>query len=304
METQGSPVSNPGRRVLGPLASEAIPSMDRVVPGLRPGRPAREFAANATLVARQNLTASVARFVVRPDGGVPPFKPGQYFALGLRVDGAPLLQRPYSTASPAGAVDELEFLIRRIATGAFTPRLWGISPEARVWLGPPRGLFTLRPDDRRTHLLVATGTGLAPFISMADTLLRTEPTSAGDARLVHRPVDEPRVVVVHGVSHRAELAYRERLETWARAGRLAYVPTLSRPADPANAGWTGATGRTETVLARVCETLEIDPERSVAYVCGNPGMIEAVTEVLRGRGFAETAVVREHYWTAGSSEAA
>lgn len=294
METPGSPVSDPGRRTLGPLAPPATPSVDHVIAGARPGRPAREFVANATLVARRDLTTSIACFVVRPDGGAPPFKPGQYFALGLPVDGATLLQRPYSTASPAGAVDELEFLIRRIAAGAFTPRLWGIDPGARIWLGPPRGLFTLRPDDRRTHLLVSTGTGLAPFISMADALLGAEPASAEGAR----------VVVVHGVSHRAELAYRERLESWARAGRLSYVPTLSRPADPANAGWTGATGRTETVLARVCEELEIDPGRSVAYVCGNPGMIEAVTEALRQRGFAEAAIIREHYWTAGSAEAA
>ncbi|MGA3031391.1 MAG: FAD-binding oxidoreductase [Candidatus Limnocylindrales bacterium] len=291
-----TPASNPTPRTLGPAALPTGPAMDHAQAGARPGRPAREFAANATLVSREDLTESIARFVVRPDGGVPPFKPGQYFALGLSVDGT-VLQRPYSTASRAGEAEHLEFLIRRVNAGAFTPRLWGIGSGARVWLGPPKGLFTLRPGDHRTHLLVSTGTGLAPFISMTDTLLRSENPSAVGGPTADRSAAAPRVVVVHGVSYQAELAYRELLEDHARAGRLAYVPTISRPVDPGNSGWTGATGRTESVLSRACDELEIDPHQSVAYVCGNPEMIEAVVAILRHRGFPEAMVIREHYWT-------
>ena len=316
MET---PVAAPGRRPIGPAVGRPI-GQPGPRPGIGPvfGRPAlgpalgpapggpaletllsrrRQFTANATLVARADLTASIARFVVRPDGGVPPFKPGQYFALGLEDEGG-LVQRPYSTASPAGSTDELEFLVRRVPTGTFTPRLWNVAAGERVWVGPPKGLFTLQPGDGRRHLLISTGTGLAPFISMAEALLREE-----------RPIgptvsSAPRVVVVHGVSYAAELAYRDRLEAWAAGGWLAYVPTISRPADPANAGWPGATGRTEAVLAAACHDLAINPAETVAYVCGNPEMIEAVCDILRRRGFPESAVVREHYWTAASAGAA
>lgn len=248
-------------------------------------QPRRAIAPNATLVARDDLTPSIARYRIRPDAGVPPFEPGQYFALGLEVDGK-FLQRPYSTASAARAVSaaELEFLVRRVAGGTFTPNLWKVAPGDRIWIGPPKGLFTLRPGDRRTHLFVSTGTGLAPFISMADALLRSGP--------------EPRMVVVHGASYASELAYRDRLEAWAAAGRVDYVPTISRPTDPANAGWQGRIGRTEAILAAVCRERGLDPLDTVAYLCGNPEMIESASLALAGLGLPEAAIVREHYWTA------
>jgi len=184
----------------------------------------RELTANATVTGRSDLTATIARFRVRPDGGVPPFKSGQYFALGLDVEGT-FRQRPYSTASAAGTTDELEFLVRRVATGTFTPRLWEIAPGERIWIGTPKGLFTLNAHDARTHLFISSGTGLAPFISMTEALLRWDPGVG--------------VVVLHGASYASELAYRDMLEAWAADGRVIYVPTISRPADPANAGWNG-----------------------------------------------------------------
>ena len=274
----------PGRR---PLAPRPLP-IGPIGPGLSraigPGpQPRRAIAPNATLVARVDLTASIARFCVRPDAGVPLFEPGQYFALGLEVEGR-FLQRPYSTASAAGAADELEFLVRRVPSGTFTPHLWEMAPDARIWIGPPRGLFTLQPGDERTHLFVSSGTGLAPFISMTEAVLRSRPGQS--------------VVVLHGASYASELAYRDQLETWAADGRITYVPTISRPADPANASWIGYTGRSEAILAGVCHRFRLDPLGTVAYLCGNPDMIDAAATVLAGLGFPETAIVREHYWTA------
>jgi ferredoxin--NADP+ reductase len=242
----------------------------------------RALAPNASLTSRVDLTPSIAIYRVRPDDGVPPFKPGQYFALGLDVEGT-FLQRPYSTASAAGTSGELEFLVRRVAAGTFTPRLWELEPGDRVWLGPPKGLFTLKPGDLRTHLFVSTGTGLAPFISMTEALLRSDPGVG--------------IVVLHGASYVPELAYRDRLEAWAADGRINYVPTISRPADPANSGWNGETGRSETVLVPTCRRLELDPLSTVAYLCGNPDMIEAAAAELAGLGFPQEAIVREHYWT-------
>ena len=279
--TIGPPAPSPSRRPIGPpagfggatgaLATAPVAALSR----------RREFVPNATLVSRFDLTPAIARFVVRPDAGVPAFKPGQYFALGFEVEGE-LLQRPYSTASPAGSNDALEFLVRRVATGTFTPHLWQLGPGGRVWIGPPKGLFTLRPGDERTHLFVSTGTGLAPFISMSEALLATSPAS---------------VMVVHGVSYVAELAYRDRLEAWSASGRLRYVPTVSRPDDPANAGWTGDTGRTEQILDRVFDRLALDRAATVAYICGNPDMVEAATKILLDLGLSDAAVIRELYWT-------
>jgi ferredoxin--NADP+ reductase len=239
---------------------------------------------NATLVERLDLTDAVAHFRIRPDDGRPDFRPGQYMALGL-VDGDRLVQRPYSAASPTDRGSDVEFLIRRVERGALTPRLWASPPGARLRLGRPKGLFTIQPDDPRTHLFVATGTGIAPFISMLETLLRgRHPAHA---------------IVVHGVSRPAELGYRHHLESWM-AGRQAitYLPTVSRPAEGANVGWIGLTGRVEAVLDGVCEERSIDPRTSVAYLCGNPEMIVSAERILAARGFPAEGIKSEHYWPA------
>ena len=132
-----------------------------------------------------------------------------------------MLQRPYSTATAAGVSDELEFLIRLVPTGTLTPILWDLGVGTRVRLGPPRGAFTRIPGDRRTHLFVATGTGLAPFVAML--------------RALNDESGPPRAVAIHGVASVAELAYRDRAsKRWQPDGRLAYVPshlTAGRPVE-------------------------------------------------------------------------
>jgi len=249
---------------------------------------------NATLVARIDLTPTVARVVIRPDDGVGPFEPGQYFALGLAVDGRPLL-RPYSTSSAPDVRTDLEFLIRLVRDGAFTPRLWRLGPGARLRIGRAKGLFTLRPDDPRTHLFVATGTGLAPFVSMVGALLRGEAARPGVPEVPTTLA--PRAVVVHGVSRLDELAYRDRLERLAtEADGVRYEPIVSRPDDPANAAWQGRTGRVAAQLDDVCASHDLDPTSCVAYLCGNPEMIASVEAILIARGLASDAIVSEQYW--------
>ena len=64
----------------------------------------------------------------------------------------------------------------------------------------------------------------------------------------------PPIVVVHGVAHVEELAYRDRFERWAVDRAVGYVPTVSRPGCPANAGWPGRTGRVDAILDEVWAT--------------------------------------------------
>ncbi len=265
---------------------------------LEPGR-RRDLAPNASVLDREDLTPLIARFVVRPDAPVPLFEPGQYFSLGLPGDSGMLL-RPYSTASPRGAMDALEFLVRRVPAGTFTPLLWRTAPGDRIWIGPPRGLFKLQPNDPRTHLFVSSGTGIAPFMSMLGDLLGSSGVSAYRAR--PQAVSGPRVVVAHGVSYVSELAYEDRLRRMAAAGAgLAYEPTVSRPDEPANAGWTGRTGRIEGILAGICEGLRLDPSGTVAYLCGNPEMVDRSRNVLRSLNIPADAIVHENYWAAPES---
>jgi ferredoxin-NADP reductase len=77
------------------------------------------------------------------------------------------------------------------------------------------------------------------------------------------------------------------------------VPTVSRPSDPANAGWVGRTGRAETVVEPVFRELGLSPDNTIAYLCGNPDMIIAAEQTLLELGLPETAVKKELYWPKG-----
>ncbi len=252
--------------------------------GPRGVRRAPALADNAVLVARELLSPTVARLVVRPDAGVGAFVAGQYLALGVRVDDR-VVQRPYSTASDPAVAEAHEFLVRRVPDGALTPQLWALPVGSRVRLGPPKGAFTLVAGDQRPHLFVATGTGLAPFLSMLRTLAR-------------RP-NPPRTILVHGAARAEDLVCRDEIAALASGGLpMTYVPTVSRPDDPANRAWRGRTGRAETVLASVLRSADPPPGGLAAYLCGNPGMVAAAEIALLAGGVAPGDIHAERYWTA------
>ena len=243
---------------------------------------------NARLVRREDETDSLAYFWVRFDGEATPFEAGQYMTIGVMVDGK-IVQRPYSVASPpaTAGTDGYEFYVRHVHGGTFTPLLWDLPIGHRMRMIGPKGKFMLRPDDERTHLFISSGTGNAPFVSMIRELL-----------LEGRPRD---VVFLNGVSYASELGYRDVVEGWETSGLypVRYLPTVSRPADPRNAGWTGRTGRVESILAGVLDELRLTPADSIAYICGNPDMILSAEATLLERGYPEEQVHKELYWPKG-----
>jgi ferredoxin-NADP reductase len=167
-----------------------------------------------------------------------------------------------------------------------TPRLWPLGAGDRVRLGRPKGLFTADAADSRRPVYVATGTGIAPLLSMLESRLR----ESEDGPAARRPI------IVHGVARASDLAWRSRLEDLSAQGRIAYVPAVSRPADPANAGWTGATGRIDALLPPLLASAGTHPGRTIAFICGNPGMTEAAGVALRTFGLADEAIRSEAYW--------
>ena len=243
---------------------------------------------NARLVKRVDQTDDLAYFWVKFDGPATPFLAGQYMTTGVMTEGR-ILQRPYSVASPPAVADDegYELYVRLVPVIRFTTALWRLPVGHRMRIIGPKGRFMLEPDDDRTHLYVSTGTGIAPFISMMrQTLIEGEPR---------------KTVLVNGCSYEEELGYRDLLEGWQRDGGypVTYVPTISRPDDPRNAGWTGRTGRAETIIASVCKDLGLRPEETVVYICGNPEMIINVESILMDRGFPEFHVKKELYWPKG-----
>jgi ferredoxin--NADP+ reductase len=243
---------------------------------------------NARLIRRRDENDSLAYFWVRFDGEPTPFESGQYMTIGVMVEGK-LVQRPYSVASPPAVAgsDGYEFYVRFVHGGTFTPLLWRLPVGHGMRMIGPKGKFMLQPDDARTHIFISSGTGNAPFVAMMRQLL-----------IDGRP---RRVIFLNGVSYADELGYREELEDWQASGTypVDYIPTVSRPADPRNAGWQGRTGRVEAILGPVLDELGLTPADSIAYICGNPDMILSAEATLLGRGYPEEQVLKELYWPKG-----
>ena len=250
---------------------------------------------NASLVSRVDETESLGYFTVRFDGEATPFEPGQYMTIGVFVGDASLpagtriVQRPYSVASDPGVAGSTgyEMYVRLVEGGAFTPLLWQLPVGHRMRMIGPKGKFTLEPDDDRTHLFISSGTGNAPFVSMMQAMLR-----------LGRP---RKVVFLNGVSYVSDLGYRALLESWEASGEfpVTFIPTVSRPSAPENAGWTGRRGRVEAIVGPVADELGLTPDNTIAYLCGNPDMILTVEETLHRRGFPEAQVKKELYWPKG-----
>jgi ferredoxin--NADP+ reductase len=242
---------------------------------------------NARVTRRVDLTESLAFVWVAFEGEAVQFEPGQYLTIGVESNGK-LVQRPYSVASsPREVEDGYEYYVRLVPEGLFTPLLWRVPVGHPMHMKGPKGKFTMEPDDERTHVFISSGTGIAPFISMMKTLLRD---------------GKPRpTIVMHGASYQSDLGYRDLLESWQDSGEypVKYIPTISRPGDPENERWAGRVGRVESIVPAVFDELALIPDNSIAYICGNPEMIERVDAILVERGYPEEQIKKELYWPKG-----
>lgn len=257
---------------------------------------------NATLLQRDDLTEVLSIVRVRPDSGrAPDFVPGQFVRLGLprppaagqRPGRVRLARRAYSIGSSPHVRDYLEFFVVRIEQGELTPRLWEIGPGDRLWMDTQaKGEFRLDlAPPGRDLVMVSTGTGIAPFMSM----LRTY-RGQGYWR---------RLVVINGVRQARDLGYREELERIAREdASVRYIPLATR--EPEGSRWTGLRGRVQMALQpdvyRQLVGAPLDPATCHVFLCGNPEMIVEVQALLEGRGFrADQREARgnlhfERYW--------
>lgn len=248
--------------------------------------------SNATLIARKDLTGDAAILRIESDAPLFEFHAGQYAAIGLtasmpRIEGADpdedangnprkRIVRAYSIASSSKARDYVELYITLVKSGALTPRLWMLQSGDRLWLSPKAtGLFTMEdvPADCDV-VLIGTGTGLAPYISMI--------------RAHHQCNIGRRFVVVHGARYVRDLGYRDELEALPRDCRtMVYVPTVSRPEEGSD--WSGHVGRVQSVVTD--GTLEnalggaFSPKTTHVFLSGNPEMVEDMERVFNERGF-------------------
>jgi ferredoxin--NADP+ reductase len=254
-----------------------------------------EMTLNARVTQRTELAPGLLILRVTPIGWtLPPFVPGQFTVLALpgsarrcevaeaepqEPDPQKLIRRAYSIASSSIEKEYLEFYISLVLSGALTPRLFALELGERLWLAPKAtGMFTLKDVPEHKHVVfIATGTGLAPYMSMLRTYLEA---------------DKPRkFAVLHGAYHSWDLGYRTELFTLQRLCRnFAYLPIINDPQGEF-VPWKGPTGLVQDLWARgavkAAWGFQPTPENTDVFLCGNPAMIDSVTALLAKEGFAE-----------------
>ena len=264
---------------------------------------------NAIITQRHDIAPGVWVIYVEPDGwALPDFEAGQYATLGLpgtypRCEGGDaeplhdphaLITRDYSIASSPLERRHLEFYLVLVGEGPLTPRLYPLLIGDRIWVDRSiKGTFVLsRAPSEANLVFFATGTGVAPYISMLRTLLPRSGTR--------------RIALLHGVRRSADLGYREELQTMDRMNaNFHYLPTVSRPQlEPTE--WRGRTGHIQEIWkARTLGELwgfEPEPFNTHIYLCGSPAMIDESIGMLRKEGFVqqtddqEGQIHVEKYW--------
>jgi ferredoxin--NADP+ reductase len=231
----------------------------------------------------QHWTDELFSFRTSRDPGLR-FTSGQFVMVGLLTEEGRPLVRAYSIASPAWH-DELEFYSIKVPDGPLTSRLQHIKVGDQVLIGrKPTGTLVLdglKPG-KRLYML-GTGTGLAPWLSLA-----RDPE-------VYERFDE--VIVTHTVRHVADLNYRELLDGGLHkdemlgefiGDKLKYYPTVTR--EPFK-----TQGRITDLIAsgKVFQDLGVpalDPAVDRLMLCGGPSVLADLKKQLEGMGFQEGSI--------------
>lgn len=209
------------------------------------------------------------------------FENGQFVMIGIEVDNKPLL-RAYSIAS-ANYEDELEFFSIKVPNGALTSRLQHIQVGQQLTLSTrPTGTLVAGHLTPGKHLyLLATGTGLAPFMSIIK-----DPD-------IYEQFDK--IILVHGVRYESELAYQsvicDQLPTneffgdWVRE-KLLYHPTVTRETYRHTIHQQRITTLLEsTIFTEHLGLPVLCPSRDRFMLCGNQDMLDDTMAILNRRGF-------------------
>jgi ferredoxin/flavodoxin---NADP+ reductase len=259
-----------------------------------PAHPAGDKFYSARIVERRDISDDL--WVIRVDpGGEYHYEPGQYATLGV-VTPEKHYERAYSIVS-APHETLLEFFVELVPHGDLTPRLYSDQVGDEFTLRKAaKGRFLLDTTSKRTnHLLLATVTGAAPFVSYARSLRQ----QSKEAKLS----GEHRLFLIDGASRSWELGYREELEKLsAEFSWLTYIPTVSRPWE--DESWKGETGRVDDLVRKYTDLWGLTGENTNAYLCGHPAMIENTKGILKRSGWQKENVKAEAFFIPGKESVA
>lgn len=232
------------------------------------------------------MIAPTVRHLVfqRDDGESLSFLPGQFLQVHFQYEDGKATKRSYSIATVYDGQPRpdlpIEVAVSYVAGGAATALFEGLNEGDQIEASGPFGRFCLMPNDQnKRYLLVGTGTGVTPYRAMLPQLAQA---------IRERGVE---VILLFGARTPAELLYGDEFAAFAEATPgFRFVPCFSRemPTAPRS---DDRQGYVQNALVE----FQPNAEGDIAYLCGNPNMVDATFEVLKNAGLPVPHIRREKY---------
>jgi ferredoxin-NADP reductase len=242
------------------------------------------------LTGRRMLAPTVAHLsFVRDDGQPLDFVPGQFVQVHFEYADGTATKRSYSLATihdhTLGPGEAVEIAVSYVSGGAATALFEGLDEGGSIHASGPYGRFCLMPADaNQRYLLIGTGTGITPYRAMLPLLER---------QIAERGIE---VVLLSGARSPQELLYGDEFRAFAERhpAHVRFVPCFSRELPGPGSLHAHADVRHGYVQQFLAEFAP-DPQRDIAYLCGNPNMVDACFEALKVDGLAVPQIRREKY---------
>ena len=242
------------------------------------------------LVSRRMLAPSVGHYVfVRDDGAPLDFIPGQFIQVHFQYADGTATKRSYSLATihdhAMGPGEAVEIAVSYVPGGAATALFEGLDAGDTVDASGPFGRFCLVPSDtNRRYLLIGTGTGVTPYRAMLPQLERA---------IAERGIQ---VVLLFGARTPDELLYGDEFRAFAdrHPDHFRFVPCFSRELPAEGSPHAHADVR-HGYVQQFLPDFAPDPAGDIAYLCGNPNMVDSCFEALKESGLEVKQIRREKY---------
>jgi len=221
---------------------------------------------------------------VRDDGQPLDFQPGQFIQVHFDYADGTAARRSYSLATihdhALGPGEAVEIAVSFVPGGAATALFESLRAGDPLQASGPFGRFCLQPGDHnQRYVLIATGTGVTPYRSMLPLLAE---------QIAARGIE---VILLQGARNDDELLYGEDFRAFADAHpAFRYVPCYSRGL-PDGAHPDARHGYVQQHLAEFTPNAATD----IAYLCGNPNMVDACFQALKDAGLPSAQIRREKY---------
>jgi len=236
------------------------------------------------LAASHMLAPTVRHLAFEREDGTPfAFVPGQFLQIHFHyADGKPT-KRSYSVATVGDGkapVQRIEIAVSYVEGGAATELLSTLDEGGAIEASGPYGRFCLMDGDTNSrYLLVATGTGVTPYRAMLPQI-RALTQSRGCT-----------FALVYGARNETELLYGDEFEAFAReVPGFTFHPCLSRT-PRAVPRLHDRHGRAQVALGELGPNAAND----IAYLCGNPNMVDEAFALLKEAGLPVPHIRREKY---------